>query len=154
MKKLEFQDERDKYKNLKLTFHDALIAKQVFHYIESTLKKYVTYLLIANIYFACRQLTLIYKQCEGTIWRGFINGYIKYWLLIYLIPLFAFGIVLPAALVSVIYVPAFKIWLSWIIIGCLFIILISPYSIVLMNYYFKKNLTKKYHNQLQKVKIQ
>ncbi|MBO6104229.1 hypothetical protein J6P04_04335 [bacterium] len=75
-------------------------------------------------------------------------------MLIYLIPLFAFGIVLPAALVSVIYIKAFDIWLAWIVIGCLFIIFISPYSIVLMNYYFKKNLTNKYHNQLQKVKIQ
>ena len=67
MKKLEFQDERDKYKNLKLTFHDALIAKQIFHYIRTSLKKYVTYLFIANIYFVSKQLTLIYQQCEGTI---------------------------------------------------------------------------------------
>ena len=155
MKKLEVQNinQKDKYKNIQISFHDALIAKQLFHFINKELHSFLVYLILVNIYFVFKTVIVLYKQAINTLWKDYLNNYFKYWTLIYLLPLFGLGVVLPSALTPVIHLQYFLLWTSWIGIGCCFLIFISPYSILLTIYLFKVNLQKKYKNQLSKVKI-
>lgn len=155
MKKLEvnYLNNKDKYKKIEISFHDALIAKQLFHFIKLKFHSFFLYIIFINIYFVFNALVTLYKQTINTLWRDYLNNYFKYWTLIYLLPLFGLGVVLPSALVPVIYLKYFLLWASWIGIGCCFVIFVSPYSILLTIYLFKVNLQKKYKNQLSKVKI-
>ncbi|MBR4486226.1 hypothetical protein IKS57_02510 [bacterium] len=69
MKKLEVQNinQKDKYKNIQISFHDALIAKQLFHFINKELHSFLVYLILVNIYFVFKTVIVLYKQAINTL---------------------------------------------------------------------------------------
>ncbi|MBO6072679.1 hypothetical protein J6P59_03475 [bacterium] len=69
MKKLEvnYLNNKDKYKKIEISFHDALIAKQLFHFIKLKLHSFLLYIIFINIYFVFNALITLYKQTINTL---------------------------------------------------------------------------------------
>ncbi len=155
MKKIEIKNESNKYKNIKLTFHDVLLGTETFNYITKKLKHWTLYILLINWYFVLKTIINVFKQTANSLWKDYFNNYFRYWTIIYLLPLIALGIVLPAALSKVLLHQwiNFLIWISWLWISCVFFICVTPYSLILLLLIYKKRLTHKYNNQLKKVEI-
>lgn len=153
MKQIEIK--KDNNNEVVLDFHDALVGNEVFYFIQTKLKDWKLYVIIINLYFAFHFFVKLYKQIYDTLWKNFLDNYIKYWLLIYLLPAFAFGIVLPGALTSVI--PSTHIgilmWELWIGIGTCTFVFFTPYSILFALFHFRKKMINKFAKKLSKVKI-
>lgn len=150
MKKIEI---RRNYNNeIKLDFHDALIGNESFHYIKKQLANWKIYVFILNMYYVFIFFKNLYQQVYDTVWRSLLNNYIRYWLLIYLIPSFALGIVLPGALTSVISLHYLYVllWGLWLGIGTGVFVFGTPYSIVVMLLIFQKNMDKRFHDKIEK----
>lgn len=154
MNKLNFNDKKDE--NLKISFHDNLVWNEISYSIVKMKKNILNYIILINIYFVLRNLWIIYKQSINTLWKDILNNFFRYWSLIYLIPLFILGIILPAGLANTFLnkdtsYELINIWISWIAIGACCTIFLSPYSLIITLLIYKKYIWKKFNNQLNKI---